>query len=118
MTLSAALPFAIYLFGALLVGGAVMVFARGPERLASFGYPIASLPNLVAGRFIAIASMTSWMAYAAEWRGLAILLTCGGLLGLIDLFFVRQVGGPAWPHLVAVGICLLLAAGSYSLSRG
>lgn len=118
MTLALALPLVVYAFGALLVGGAVLVFARGQPMLTAFGYWQEALTNVVAGRFIAIAAMTSLMALAAEWRGLAILLGCGALLGLIDLYFVRKAGGPAWPHAIASGICVLLAAGSYSLSKG
>lgn len=118
MTLATTVPLTIYAFGALLIGGAFLVFARGPALLASFGYWTEALPNVVAGRFIAIAAMTSLMALAAEWRALAILLGCGALMGLIDLFFVRRVGGPSWPHAVASGICVLLAAGCYALSKG
>jgi hypothetical protein len=116
MTLAASLSSLIYLLGALLVGGAALVFWRGPQMLTSFGYTPEAHSNIIAGRFIAIAAMTSFMTLAEQWRALAILLGCGALMGLTDMYFVRKVGGPSWPHALAAGICVVLAAGAYLLS--
>jgi hypothetical protein len=114
--LASAVPATVYLLGAMLIGGAVLVFMFGPKMLTSFGYTPEALTNVVAGRFIAIAAMTSLMTFMQQWLGLAILLGCGGLLALIDLYFVRRAGGPSWPHAVAGGICVILAVGAFALA--
>ncbi len=116
--LATAVPSLIYLLGLLLVGGAALVFMFGPKMLTSFGYTPEAHSNIIAGRFIAIAAMTSFMALAQQWLALAILLGCGALMGLTDMYFVRRVGGPSWPHALAAGVCVVLAAGAYLLSRG
>jgi hypothetical protein len=115
--LATAVPSIIYLLGAMLVGGAMLVFTFGPKMLTSFGYTQEALTNVVAGRFIAIAAMTSLMTYFQQWLGLAILMGCGALLALIDLFFVRRAGGPVWPHAVAAAVCVGLALGAFALAR-
>jgi hypothetical protein len=114
--LATAIPSAVYLLGALLIGGAALVFWRGPRMLTAFGYTPEALTNVVAGRFIAIAGMTSFMAFFSQWKALAILLGWGAAMGLTDMYFVRKVGGPSWPHALAAGICVVLAAGAYLLS--
>jgi hypothetical protein len=114
--LAASLASTIYLLGALLIGGAVLVFWRGPQMLTTFGYTPEALTNVVAGRFIAIAAMTSMMTFFQQWLGLAILMGCGALLALIDMHFVRKAGGPAWPHALAAAVCVGLAVGAFALS--
>jgi hypothetical protein len=116
MTLATGLSSLVYLLGALLIGGAVLVFLFGPKMLTSFGYTPEALTNVVAGRFIAIAAMTSLMTFFQQWLGLAILLGCGALLALIDMYFVQRAGGPSWPHLLAGSVCVVLALGAYLLT--
>jgi hypothetical protein len=114
--LATGLQSSIYLLSALLVGGAVLVFVFGPKMLTTFGYTPEALTNVVAGRFIAIAAMTSLMTFFQQWLGLAILMGCGALLALIDLYFVRRAGGPSWPHALAAGVCVALAVGAFLLA--
>jgi hypothetical protein len=116
MTVATALSSTIYLLGALLIGGAVLVFVFGPSMLTRFGYTPEALTNVVAGRFIAIAAMTSLMTFFQQWLGLAILMGCGALLALIDMYFVQKAAGPAWPHATAAVVCVGLAVGAYALS--
>jgi Domain of unknown function (DUF4267) len=116
VTLAAALSTVTYIAAGFLGLCGVLMLKRGEQALAMMAHTRASLVQTFAGRYLAMAFMLLGLTVFHEWRALAIVLTVGGLMGLLDYHYVGKAGGWVLPHAIAGIACFVLAAGAYSLS--
>lgn len=107
------------LLSIVLIGSAVFIAAVGIAVLSGreavirrVGHLPETLPQVFAGRYFAMALMVLALTVLEEWRALAVVLGIGALMGLFDAVVVGRAGGGRLPHLVAAGVCVLLAAGA------
>ena len=118
MTLAATLSTVTFIAAGFLGFCGIVMLKRGEPALALLAHTKASLVQVFAGRYIAMAFMLLALTAFAEWRALAIVLTVGGLMGFLDYHYVGRAGGQVLPHAVAGMVCFVLAACAYALSRG
>ncbi len=117
MSLAAALSAVIVAAAGFLAMCGVLMLKRGEPALAMLAHTKASLVQVFAGRYLAMAFMLLGLMAIGEWRALAVVLAIGGLMGFLDYHYVGKAGGWVWPHALAGVACFVLAAGAYSLSR-
>ncbi len=117
MTLAAALSTVTFIAAGFLGFCGMVMLKRGEPALALLAHTRASLVQVFAGRYIAMAFMLLALTSFNEWRALAIVLVVGGLMGFLDYYYVGKAGGQVLPHAIAGIMCFVLAAGAYSLSR-
>ena len=118
MTLAAALSSVIFAVAGFLCLCGVLMLLKGEDGLRRMAHTRASLVQAFASRYLAMAGMLAGLTFFAEWRALAIVLSVGGLMGILDYYYVGKAGGWVWPHALAGSACFVLAAGAYALSRG
>ena len=117
MTLAATFSTVTVIAAGFLGFCGLVMLRRGEPALALLAHTKASLVQVFAGRYIAMAFMLLSLTAFAEWRALAIVLAVGGLMGLLDYYYVGKAGGQVLPHVVAGVACFVLAACAYALSR-
>ncbi len=117
MTLETFLSLSVFIASGFLGFCGLVMLKRGEPALALLAHTRASLVQVFAGRYLAMAFMLLGLTAFREWRALAIVLAVGGLMGFLDHHYVGKVGGTVLPHAAAGVICFVLAACAYALSR-
>jgi ribose/xylose/arabinose/galactoside ABC-type transport system permease subunit len=90
---------------------------KGERLLELFAHRRDALVGVFAGRYLAMAGMTTTLALMQEWRALAVVLAVGAVMGLLDAVLVGRAGGARLPHIIATSICLVLAAGCLAVGQ-
>ncbi len=117
MTFSATFSTVTFIAAGFLGFCGLVMLKRGEPALVLLAHTKASLVQVFAGRYIAMAFMLLALTAFAEWRALSIVLTVGGLMGFLDYYYVGKAGGQVLPHAIAGIMCFVLAACAYALSR-
>lgn len=118
MTLETILSLSVFIAAGFLGLCGMLMLRQGERALATLAHTKASLVQVFAGRYLAMAFIMMGLAAFREWRALAIVLFVGAVMAALDFYFVGKAGGKTLPHAIAGLACVVLAAGALSVSRG
>lgn len=117
MTLITFIPMIVFIAAGFLGFCGLVMLKRGEPALVLLAHTRASLVQVFAGRYIAMAFMLLGLTAFNEYRALAIILVVGGLMGFLDFYYVGKAGGQVWPHALAGILCFVLALGAYTIAH-
>jgi hypothetical protein len=104
---------ALFALGLGILGGQLIV--EGPAALSGIGHTSEALPQVLGGRFIAVAALVLALVMLEEWRATALALAAAASMGIIDRFVEPSQYGAT--HLGFAAVCLALAAAAFVMSR-
>lgn len=118
MTLETILSLSIFIAAGFLGLCGMLILRQGEQALSTLAHTKASLVQVFAARYLAMAFIMLGLASFREWRALAIVLLVGAVMAALDFHFVGKAGGKTLPHVIAGVGCVVLAAGALAVARG
>jgi hypothetical protein len=110
---------ALALVGAAgLVATGYLVSARGRHGLAALGHREATLPSVLAGRYVGMGVILGGLALMQAWGAVTLVLVVYAGFGLYDAWVVRRVGGDVEKHFGAALLALFGALVVVFATRG